>query len=156
MQKLWGKYKRSVRKLCKMYLETVQKKKSIWDGTIFGGTHVEKTTIIRIIEMWMFCNGSKQIEYDTGVNKNTISLILKKMREIMVANYYNNFPKLGGKDIIVEIDESKFGKRKYNRGKHIEGVWILGMVERSNTKRVKLIAVENRSKIFLKNISNRQ
>ena len=30
----------------------------------------------------------------------------------------------------MEIDESIFGKRKYNRGKRVKGKWILGGVER--------------------------
>lgn len=34
--------------------------------------------------------------------------------------------------MIVEIDESKFGKRKYNRGHHVEGQWIFGGVERTS------------------------
>ena len=29
-----------------------------------------------------------------------------------------------GENIIVEVDESKLGKRKYNRGHKIEGVWV--------------------------------
>ncbi|XP_047521980.1 uncharacterized protein LOC125060908 [Pieris napi] len=37
--------------------------------------------------------------------------------------------KIGGPGKIVQIDESKFGKRKYNRGRHIEGHWVLGMIE---------------------------
>ncbi|KAF2352575.1 hypothetical protein FHG87_016671, partial [Trinorchestia longiramus] len=32
---------------------------------------------------------------------------------------------IGGEGIIVEADESKFGKRRYNRGHRIEGIWIL-------------------------------
>jgi len=38
---------------------------------------------------------------------------------------------LGGCDVVVGLDESKFGKRKYSKGHRVEGVWILGMVERS-------------------------
>ncbi|CAH2095686.1 unnamed protein product [Euphydryas editha] len=37
--------------------------------------------------------------------------------------------KIGGPGKIVQIDESKFGKRKYNKGRHIEGQWVLDMIE---------------------------
>ncbi|CAH2095711.1 unnamed protein product [Euphydryas editha] len=37
--------------------------------------------------------------------------------------------KIGGPGKIFQIDESKFGKRKYNKGRHIEGHWVLGMIE---------------------------
>ena len=33
--------------------------------------------------------------------------------------------KIGGVGCIVEIDESKFGKRKYNRGRRVVGKWVL-------------------------------
>jgi transposase-like protein len=37
---------------------------------------------------------------------------------------------IGGPGVIVEIDESKFGKRKYNRGHRVEGCWVFGGIER--------------------------
>ncbi|XP_054734739.1 uncharacterized protein LOC129242210 [Anastrepha obliqua] len=37
--------------------------------------------------------------------------------------------KIGGPGKIVQIDESKFGKRKYNKGRRVEGHWVLGMIE---------------------------
>lgn len=36
---------------------------------------------------------------------------------------------IGGENKVVEIDESKFGKRKYNRGHYIGGQWVFGGVE---------------------------
>ncbi|CAG8708509.1 11650_t:CDS:2, partial [Ambispora leptoticha] len=53
--------------------------------------------------------------------------------------------KIRGPGIIVEIDESKFGKRKYNRGYHVEGVWIFGGVERTPERKMFAMAVDDRS-----------
>ena len=52
---------------------------------------------------------------------------------------------IGGNGIIVQIDECKFGKRKYNQGHVVEGIWILGGVELTNEKKVFLIEVPDRS-----------
>lgn len=41
---------------------------------------------------------------------------------------------IGGKGKVVEIDEAKFGKRKYHRGRLIEGQWIFGGFERQSKK----------------------
>ena len=64
---------------------------------------------------------------------------------------YDKFQQIGGQQSIVEIDESKFGKRKtklfhfnldrrmfsfslfsgkYNRGRKRDGVWVFGGVDR--------------------------
>lgn len=51
--------------------------------------------------------------------------------------------KLGGDGKIVEIDESKFGKRKYHRGHRVEGQWVFRGYERGSG-RVFMVAVEDR------------
>jgi transposase-like protein len=37
---------------------------------------------------------------------------------------------IGGEGHVVEIDETKIGKRKYNTGGLKEGTWVLGMIDR--------------------------
>ncbi|XP_054730830.1 uncharacterized protein LOC129239389 [Anastrepha obliqua] len=37
--------------------------------------------------------------------------------------------RIGGPGKVVQIDESKFGKRKYNKGRRVEGHWVLGIIE---------------------------
>ena len=41
-------------------------------------------------------------------------------REILLADFVDNFEPLGGEGRTVEIDESKFGKRKFWRGHRVE------------------------------------
>lgn len=55
---------------------------------------------------------------------------------------------LGGLGRTVEIDESKFGRRKYNRGKHVEGQWVFGLIERE-TARTVLVPVDLRNREIL-------
>lgn len=46
----------------------------------------------------------------------------------------NKQTQIGGNGIIVEIDEAKFGRRKYNRGRLITGQWLFGGIERRSKK----------------------
>ena len=53
---------------------------------------------------------------------------------------------MGGPGFIVEIDESKVGHRKYNRGKLTNGYWVLGMYERGTGElRIMVLPNNNRS-----------
>ena len=51
---------------------------------------------------------------------------------------------IGGPGKVVEIDQSKFGRRKYNRGRYQEGHWVFGGVERGTSKAF-LVEVLDRS-----------
>ena len=51
---------------------------------------------------------------------------------------------LGGEGIIVEIDEAKIGKRKFEKGRLITGQWIFGGFERE-TKKFFIECVPDRS-----------
>lgn len=41
---------------------------------------------------------------------------------------------IGGPGIVDEIDESKVGKRKYHKGKRVDGAWVFGGIERDSKK----------------------
>ena len=51
------------------------------------------------------------------------------LRHIILDSMMFNLEKLGGTGKIVEIDESKFGRRKYHWGHHVDGQWIFGGYE---------------------------
>ncbi|KAI9552605.1 hypothetical protein GHT06_020470 [Daphnia sinensis] len=65
-------------------------------------------------------------------------------REVAEDIVINNSEKIGGINITVEIDESKFGKRKYNRGKRVDSDWVFGGVE-SGSGKCFLVVVPDRS-----------
>lgn len=56
--------------------------------------------------------------------------------------------KVGGPNAIVEVDESKFGKRKYNRGYRVEGVWVVVAIERNKERKLFVSSVENCNRII--------
>jgi len=51
---------------------------------------------------------------------------------------------IGGEGKVVEIDESKFGKRKYHRGHYVKGQWVFCGIERG-TGQTFLVAMHERS-----------
>jgi len=118
----------------------------VWKGTIFERTHLKKWKILRLIELWMQKASRNIIAYILGINKKAIWRVMKAVSNQLVPSYYENVEKIGGKGEIVEIDESKFGKRKYNRGHCVDGVWVLGAVEETNKKRIILMIVDDRKK----------
>jgi hypothetical protein len=46
-------------------------------------------------------------------------------RETMLLFLEGSSVKIGGPQKTVEIDESKFGRRKYHRGHPVKGQWVL-------------------------------
>ena len=52
---------------------------------------------------------------------------------------------IGGVGKRVQIDESKFGKRKYNRGRRVEGQWVFGGIE-EESRRSFMVPVERRNR----------
>lgn len=108
--------------------------RSIYESTLFHCAHLKINQILEIGYLWLLQTPTMGIITATGLSSKTVSLWLKKFRDLIKRDLiYNLTPeefKIGGEGIIVEIDESKFGKRKYNQGHAVEGVWVVGGIER--------------------------
>lgn len=94
----------------------------------------------------------------------TVALSMTTHSPNTIVEYYGYFRQLvadsldeedwtiGGEGVIVEVDESKFGKRKYNRGHRIEGAWVIGGIERTPEAKFFVEVVERRDNETIANV----
>ena len=118
---------------------------SIYKNTCFYHRKVSIITILKIIDLFLNNVPYKLIGHISGLSRNRVTDIIYMLNYSSILNYCLNTFKLRGTCNIIEIDESKFGRRKYNREYHIGGVWVFGGVKR-RIKKIFLITVEKRNK----------
>ena len=84
----------------------------------------------------MWARGYKLIDisHELGIGHTACVDQASYCREICLNAFIQHPRQLGGPDKTVEIDESKFGKRKFYRGHHVEGCWVFGGIERESGK----------------------
>ncbi|KCZ80672.1 hypothetical protein H312_01928 [Anncaliia algerae PRA339] len=78
-----------------------------------------------IVKLWLNGITTKHLHKCMNISRYTLYKLLKKVAKIVVPKYYSSFIPIGGSDVIIETNESKFGRRKYNKGHRVEGVWAL-------------------------------
>ncbi len=116
---------------------------------IFNNSPLLQEKIVEAVYMLLLGTKKTDITNLTDVSLKVIRKILIYLGKIAKENL--NKKKIGGNKVIVEIDESKFGKRKYNRGHRVNGTWIIGGVERTTERKIFLAAIEKRNR---KNINS--
>ncbi|KCZ75217.1 hypothetical protein H311_03808, partial [Anncaliia algerae PRA109] len=99
------------------------------------------------IYLWPIDIFSKNISLLLNLSKSTICKILLKPSNALKEKYYKCLPRICGKDVIVEIDEFKFVKRKYIRNHKVDSASVFGFVK-DHLKKILLFHVERRNKRY--------
>ena len=109
-----------------------KKYKNIRTDSALSGQKIALKTFIQLLFFLSFKGLTGiAISQMTGLSENTV-FDWKIYFHTRVADWLLANPcSLGGPGVIVEVDEAKFGNRKYNKGGYREGVWVLGGVDRS-------------------------
>ena len=118
---------------------------SIYKDSFFAKSHLKCSDIMFIGYCWLCGNNYTSIIRVTGHSSNTITSYMNFFRELVISTLEDDNHVIGGPGIIVEIDESKFAKRKYHRGRMIDGVWVVGGIERTDEKKCFVKVVQDRS-----------
>ena len=85
------------------------------------------------------------IAYQVQISISTVSDWVSFCREVVIDYVEYSSKPLGGPGKTVEIYEAKFGKRKFNHGRRIEGTWVFGGFE-CKTKEILMVPNPDRSK----------
>lgn len=121
---------------------------SVRKGTFFEQSHLTFGQVCSIVSLWLDGASNLCIQHQVNISKRTVVKWVNYCREVMHDDVVVKKVPIGGPGLHVEIDESKFAKRKYNRGRRVEGQWVFGGVERESGKCF-MIPVEKRNRTTL-------
>ncbi|KAG0419590.1 hypothetical protein EQH57_0469 [Dictyocoela roeselum] len=116
----------------------------IYKSLLLYNRKIDIVTIYSIIFYWVNNMDINIISAIIGISENTTREIIVTLSCIYKSKFESDYLKLGGIGKIVECDESKFGKRKNNKGKVVDGVWVFGIVERSSKRKIYLSTIKNK------------
>jgi transposase-like protein len=142
-------------KIYRCTTKNCRKKVSLLHNSFFAGSKLRCCEMLYIGYLWLCGASQSVIRLTTGFSNPTITHFMKYYRELVSRALYDDDALVGGDGIIVEVDESKFGKRKYNRGHHVDGAWVVGGVERTSERNVFVEIVEDRSSETLLGVLSR-
>lgn len=124
-------------------------KRSLRLGSWFGESKLSMREILMISYMWLLQMSNKSIMFDRGVSTSTVVEWKLFCREICIDACVAENEMIGGEGSVVELDENNFGKRKYNRGKHVDGKWVIAGVERGTSKCFMVVALDRTKETLL-------
>ena len=111
------------------------KKISLRRGSWFENHNLTLEQIIYITYFWVYKCNQEFVIHELEICQRTIVDWYNYAREICLTILEKRSDNvIGGPGKTVEIDESKFGKRKYHKGRKVDGVWVFGGIERDSKK----------------------
>lgn len=120
------------------------KQLSMKKGTFFFGSNLKCINILKLSHLWLSKVSIGSAIILTGHSSKTVRAFYSHFRNLVMQSIDIEDVLIGGENIIVEVDETKLGKRKYNRGHRVDGVWVIVGIERTEEKKVFVVPVENR------------
>ena len=142
-----------------------RKKLSVKFGSWFEGAHLSYEQAVKVTYCWIRKISNENAAHECDVSKKSVVDWYNFCREVCVDILETPYVQqkdgifdeidlgmIGGEGIVVEIDESKFGKRYQHKGRHVDGVWVFGGIKAENKKNCFFEVVEFRDATTLLSI----
>lgn len=142
---------------CRAYREIAHRRRQRCDyrltalrGTFFSHSRLSLQQVAHLCNVYL-SRSAPRIEYaerELGLGRATVVDWFHFCREVIQEYVASHTTMIGGPGTVVEVDEAKFGKRKYQRGRFLSGQWVLGGIqrtERGELKKCFFVLVRNRS-----------
>lgn len=126
-------------------------KRSVRNGSIFQMAEVKIEILLEVLLAWILKYPTSVMLREIDISKNTLCKVLCGYRQLIFDWLIITSQKIGGVGHTVEVDESVFGKRKYNRGRRTATKWVVGGIDRT-TKKCFLTFVNRRDAVTLQNV----
>lgn len=105
---------------------TCRRRSSLAGNIFFHTVQIPINKYLEIIIIWFLRYPPNVIVRESKLSRNTVYKCLKHIRNLISAYMHETSVPIGGPGRTVEIDESVFGKRKYNRGRVTNTKWVVG------------------------------
>lgn len=129
-----------------------KKRISLSVHTFFSGVKLKTNEVLLLARLWLSKVSVESAMALTGHSSHTVGKFWADFRQLVGSSIEEEDVVIGGDGIIVEVDETKLGKRKYNRGHRVEGVWVVVGIERTPQRKCFAIPVETRDGATLRTI----
>ena len=91
--------------------------------------------IIELIYLWTHKMTNAEIEHELRISHQTMTEWTSFFREVCINDVLHCSQPIGGNGVEVEIDESKFGKRKYHKATELKDSGYLGDVKNTTNQK---------------------
>jgi hypothetical protein len=128
---------------------------SIFKGSFFAGQRLKCCEVLYLGYLWLTHCTHATIMHHTGHSEHTVTSYMVYFRQLVSEMIDTDDTIIGGPGVVVQIDETKFGKRKYNRGHRVDGTWVIVGVEITDERLLFAEVVPDRTAVTIENVLSR-
>ena len=139
-------------KICKCTSKYCRKSVSLFAGSFFHGSRLPCSDVLFLAYQWLTKCSTETMCTHSGCSSRTVVAYRMYFRQLVCEMLESDCEVIGGVGVIVEVDETKVGKRKNHRGHRVEGAWVLVGVERTSERRVFAEVVANRDAATIESV----